>query len=308
MVPPRGLVAFLLLMLVAAAAVAIRFAPGVHPATQPSLQLRFWDADARELAEIVRREDRLLAVALPRAATDWQAEERALRRDVAAWLAMEAQTGAFEIQHDVQARMTLAAVEERLRRLARFGNGDLVRALAIRWGRDALQAFEQVVAAARSQRTAVRELLGQPAAQALNNLAPGFGKLLAETSLENEWQGAGLSLGAKLVVEGFAQQRLLLFGARLVEPISLPADHLGLLLRFRIEAHEGVAVERKLALLGELARSDPAYPAAYVRAVLLARAEKWQPAAAAFELAAALGQDRPLALANAAWCKSKLAN
>jgi hypothetical protein len=75
-----------------------------------------------------------------------------------------------------------------------------------------------------------------------------------------------------------------------------------LLLRFRVEAHEGLRFERKLQLLAELEQVDPATPAAWLRGVLLARAGAWPEAQAAFLQAAVRGEHPAQARVNARWC------
>lgn len=301
LVPPRGLVAATLAALVATAAVAIAVAPPVQPAVRADLRLDSWRPDDRQFAEIARRQDQWAAVVdrLPAPATAAMAE-------VVHWLAAESDLGAQGVRSDPAARATLGRAEEGLRTLAIQQGADAVRGLAVLWGRQVTAAFAHTARAAAERGVSVRDVLDTPDGAALQRVAPGLGRLLAQTGLERLRAGPNLDPAADLVVQALAQARFLQFAVRVPDPPQLDAELQALLLRFRIEAHEGLRVERKLALLQALAAADPTYPDHLVAGVLWAREGHCDRALPAFAKAVALGQDKARAAANFAWCQGQL--
>jgi hypothetical protein len=108
------------------------------------------------------------------------------------------------------------------------------------------------------------------------------------------------------MIEATAEQRLLLLGQRLPPPVpELSTELRHLLLRFRVEAYEGLALSRKLELIEVLREQTPSYPATYVTAVLLAREGRMRAAGGQFLLAAERGQFPGLARSNARWCRKR---
>ncbi len=304
LVQPRGLVATTLGLLLATAAVAIAAAPSVQPAVQADFALQFWRPDDRQLAEIARRQDQLAAIAaaLPTAPTP----AAAVVADVVRWLAAEAEMGAQQVQTDAGARALRGRAEEGLRSLALAHGNDAVRGLAVQWGRQVAAAFAAAARLAQARGVTVRELVDTAQGAALRQVAPGLAPLLAHTGLERLHAGAALDRPADLVVQALAQARLLQFAVRVPDPPQLDPDLHALLLRFRVEAHEGLRLERKLALLAELTALDPTYPDALVRGVLLAREGRCDEALAGFARAMAQGQHRGRAANNLAWCRRQL--
>ena len=74
---------------------------------------------------------------------------------------------------------------------------------------------------------------------------------------------------------------------------------------FRVEAHAGLDLQRRLALLDELATNDPAYPGEYARGILLAREEQFAKAIPWFERASRHGPFARQARDNARWCRER---
>ena len=301
LVPPRGLVAVTLALLATTAVAAVLVAPPAQETVVPSLALQLWAADARELAEMRQRDSRLMAThpALP--------QEAMLRRDWARWLALEAELGSLEVQGSAEARLLLGDLQERCRQLAAEKGSDALGALAARWGSDVQLAFGIVVAASQKRTARVAAMLGDPAAKSLQELAPGLGQTLADMGIDQLYGGPWEPAAAQ-VVRAMAAARVLQLGVRLPQPPQLPLDSEALLLRYRVEAHQGLAVERKLQLLATLEQLEPTYPAAFVRGVLLARANDCRHALPAFRLAEARSQHPKIARANAAWCRHQLAD
>lgn len=306
LIPPRGLVATTLALLVVTCALAIAVAPGVKRELQPQLQLTFWHSDDRELDEIVRRDDRLLAADAKRQTDLARTQEAGLRKNVTQWLALEAQMGTLQVQHDGQARQILGQIEETVRTIGELHGVQAVQAMAVRWGRDVAHIFGQVVAGARQRQMQVGDEMVDPPAVALQALAPGLIKLLADSGLaaHGQGQGQGLTVAAQLVVQALAQSRFLQFAVRVPQAPHLATDLQALLLRFRIEAHAGLRVERKLELIQTMVAADPTYPASFVAGVLWAREGRCDRAAPAFAQAIQRGENLRLAQANLAWCQS----
>lgn len=299
LVPPRGLVTTTLLLLATTAGLAVTFAPPYGDALQPSLALDFWAADARELAEMRQRDQQLTAriATLPSEAT--------LRHDWARWLALEAELGSEEVQGSSEARLLLGDLQERARTLVLQHGPDAWRAVAVRWSRDVQQSFGALAAQAQQRGVAVRDVLGTGAAAPLDKLAPGLGRTLADTGIDAQLQGAH-ALAAAEVVAGLAAMRMLDLAVRAPHPPRLPLDVQALLLRYRVEAHQGLAIERKLVLLDQLHTIEPTYPAEYVGGVLLARADDCVHAVPALARAVAAGQLPQLARVNRQWCIERI--
>lgn len=312
LMPPRGLVATVLAILLATAAAAVLWAPPVPGGLRPSLRLNLWQQDA-DVGAMRARDDALLRFARDAAA------EADIRQRLSAYLHDENREGAIGGADEPATRLALGELEERIRALAQAGGGDAVRALAVAWGRDVRQAAEQALAEAQAQGLPLQSFLRlsprPKAAQTLVDVAGGLGRTLATAGFDRLWQAdperrdAGrLPPAAGMVVESLAQQRIFALGQRMQGgPPQLPSDAWLLLLRFRIEAHEGLTIDRKLQLLQDLAVADPGAPVAYLQAVLLARAARWTEARAWFLQAAQRGEMRRQAAVNARWCAQQAA-
>lgn len=299
LVPPRGLVPTVVALLLATAFASVWFAPPLRGTLQPSLRLDLWRQSV-DLEQLRARDDALLRVPRDRAT------EHELLQRFRSYLHDEARLGADAVAEQPQAREVLGDVEERVRSLVAARGQDALRALAVSYGREVRAALETALREARQNHQSLADFLraGQArSARDLQDLAGGLGLALAGTGLEAYLQGATLLPAAGQVVEALAQTRILHLGQRIpTGPPPLPSDAQLLVLRFRIEAHEGLSTERKLRLLDELAVADPGAPLEYLRAVLLARAGQWRPAQASFVQAAARGQLPELARVNARWC------
>jgi predicted negative regulator of RcsB-dependent stress response len=141
---------------------------------------------------------------------------------------------------------------------------------------------------------------------ALEAVAPGWGSTVQHLNLQRFVEQGQLTAAAARLVEALAQQRILSLGARLPRPPQLASDQLELILRFRVEAHPALSLERKLVLLQQLASSDPSYPSVYVRGVLLAREGDCHGAIDAWRQAITMRQSAAVARANLRWCEQRL--
>ena len=281
LVPPRGLVATILVMmtLVATAAV-LRPKPSAAP-PQPDLALTFWTEGASELHQ---RRERSAAAPSP------GADE--IDAALGVWLAREATEGMNALAARPDARRQLAALEERVRAYGlKHGSGALKKA-AQRWSRRVRAAVE-------------RDLLGsKPSATA--KLAPGLLPRLRRSGVLRWRQGARLHPAAALVIEALAESRYLQLARRMPTPRpALSSRMQRLLKRFQVEAHGGLSLQRKLNVAEELAQLDPAWPQTYVTAVLLARAGRYQAAEAWFERSAGARQQASRARNTARWCRAQ---
>ena len=307
LVPPQGLVPTLLALLLATAFAAVWWAPPLRSeglgAQQPSLRLDFWK-QAVDLEQMRARDDGLLR------STRNQAAEGEILKRFQGYLRDEATLGAETLAQRPASREALGAIEERVRALVAAHGQDALRALAVDYGRQVRRAVEVALVQARAQHQTLGVWLREskaPQAEALGAIAGGLGAALGGTGLEAFVHGARLDPAAAQVVEALAQQRILQLGQRVpTGPPPLPSDAQLLLLRYRIEAHEGLSIERKLSLVQELAAVDAAAPTDYLVAVLLARAGHCRQAIPAFQRAAARGQAVDLAQANARWCGARI--
>jgi hypothetical protein len=302
LLPPKGLVATTLLLLVATAALAILTAPPAQDIGHATLRLDTWPGDARTLEEIWIRDEALLQRAR-RAASQDQAGA-SIRAGWAAWLRMETELGALDVQHSYEARQRLGQVQEQVRDLVQRAGADAWRAVAVQYGRDVREATQGLVTTLAADATWTS---APPAAvAALEAVAPGWGSTVQHLNLQRFVEQGQLTAAAARLVEALAQQRILSLGARLPRPPQLASDQLELILRFRVEAHPALSLERKLVLLQQLASSDPSYPSVYVRGVLLAREGDCHGAIDAWRQAITMRQSAAVARANLRWCEQRL--
>ncbi len=309
LLPPRGLVAALLVVLLATVGLAVLRAPAAQDTTTPSLQLTTWLGTDAEMQAILERDDALLkhTLAMP---TDAQAHVAQVRKMLNEYLLLENQWGAQDLAYVPQAREKLGDLEEAVRALVLQRGPDALRGLAVAYGRDVTQAFEKVLNMAAARRIDLTALLQeQPLPEPVSQLtavAGGIGRALAPAQLSDQMAQGHLRLPAALAIQALAQQRVFQLGVRIPQGgPQLPSDAHLLLLRFRVEAYEGTDLPRKFQLLREIDAIDPSYPGTYVGAVLLARAGQFRDAQSRFMLAAARGQGGKLARANARWCQEK---
>jgi len=308
LVPPRGLVATTVCVLLATAALAVLWAPPVRASGEPKLRLDTWQASERELLAMQAEADGLLRLPFAATATRAQAE---LQATLSLWLR-------DELAHDgdadrPEARVLLGNAEERARTLVLTAGPDALRAQAVRFGRSVRARLEAAIAAAQARGMELGAFLRlqppPPQVRALTELAGAIGQPLAAAGIER-WQRDGrLEPAAARIVESLAAQRLLALGVRVPGGApTLPSDAALQLLRFRVEAHDGLALPRKLELLDDLAREDPTYPETYATGALLGRAGQFAACAVWFRQAAMLGQRARQAQVNAAWCEGQVAS
>lgn len=315
LLPPRGLVAVTIAALLATAAVAVLLAPPVRAAGHASLALDTWRGTDDERAAMRAHDDALLR---PQVAAPVQAAQAKVLRLLTAWLQAERVHGA-DVDETAQARALLGEAEEQARTLALLAGKDALRMVAVQFGRQVRAAVEAAVQSARARDLSLQEFLvlapAPPESVKLADLAGALGTALAAAGID-AWgrpsaeagPGGALDPAAALVIEALAAQRVLALGVRLPDGApELPQDAALLLLRFKVEAHEGLALARKLALLEDLETADPAYPSAYTTAALLGRAQRFRECGAWFQRAATLGQRPQQARVNAQWCGERAA-
>lgn len=291
LVPPKGLVPTLLLVLLAVAAWAILMPARFHPEIKAQLQLTSWQEGAQHIAQT--REKELVAVPPDPA-------ESRLAGDFAVWLAREATVGLAKLSDQPEARRALGDLEERMRafglRVGRAG----VAAAAMRWAKRVRLAYEADL------RAAGQGVAGQRGA--LDRIAPGLRRTLNVAGVAAWRQANGHLLpAAALVVEAIAELRYLGLARRMPAPRPELGSRLAiLLLRYRVEAHRGLELRRRLKLAEQLSRLDPAWPSTWATAVLMARDGRYRAARAWFLQAAAKGEHAEAARQNARWCRQQL--
>jgi hypothetical protein len=301
LVPPRGLVWVTLAALSLSAAGAILFAPPVVVEDPPSLQLQAWQSDEAELSDMRRRIQALLR-RYPQA----EAPEQALRGEFALWLAQEATQGQLAVEHDFDARMHLARAEEQARQLVIAQGQDALQAAAARFGLEVREALEELLRGLPAGHAGLASPDTQKPSDRLDQIAPGMRAALTGTGIERQLHGGALVPAAQLVVEALAAQRILSLGSRVTPRPALPSDVQALLLRWRVEAHEGLPVERRAQLLAQLEAADPGYPSDFTAGVWAARGGDCQAAVAAWQRSLARRQMSVQARANIRWCQAQL--
>lgn len=305
LLPPRGLWAVAVVAFVLTAVAGILWAPPLRPRLQPNLTLDTWhDVD---LAAMRQADDALLR--LTAVSPEQQALERTIQAQFKLYLQREAALSG-QTADDAAARMALGAVEESVRTLVQRFGADALRRLAVQFGRDvhAALAASLLAAHAAHQPFAVH-LQAQPLpadVSALTELAGALGATLERIGIDRQVHDGKLDPVAGQVIETIAQVRFLQLGARVPGGAPQVASSGWFLVQhFRVEAHAGLDLERRLALLDELATHDPAYPGDYARGVLLAREEQFDKAIPWFERASRHGPFARQARDNARWCRER---
>jgi hypothetical protein len=307
LVPPRGLWAVALALFALTAVAGILWAPPVKPHSRPDLTLETWREV--DLATMRHADDALLR---DKPATPEQVKlEQQIQTQFKLYLQREAAL-LGQTADDAAARMALGEVEESVRTLVqRYGPAPLKR-LSVQFGRDVHSAAEAAILAARAKHQPFAlSLQAQPLpadVSALTALAGALGTSLAHTGIERQVRDGKLDPAAGQVIETIAQARFLQLGARIPGgPPQLASSAWFLVQHFRVEAHIGLDLRRRLALLDDLATTDPAYPGDYARGVLLAREEQYDEAATWFDRAAKHGAMAHQARDNARWCRERAA-
>lgn len=309
LVPPAGLVPFVLALMIVAALLALASPGSLQPIVRADLSLDHWQLDAEQVAAIAAKRAKRVQTDLPRddAARD---EGKAIVTAMRRYLADEERLGYHGARSDPEARQRLGLLEEQIRGFAlRHGNAAFT-ALATAEAHAAGQTAARAVLAAASARRMLLEdgaVVAIAEVQALEQQVPGMTRALARTGITTQVRDGTLHEAARLAMEALIEQRWLVFGHRLPPPPPQVDSQLHwLLLAFRIEAHQGLATRRKLALVDEMSALDATYPAFYTTAVLLAREGRFRAARTLFLRAADAGQYRRRAMANAAWCRRRL--
>lgn len=306
LLPPRGLWAVALGLFALTAAAAVLWAPPLRPTLLPDFALDHWrDVD---LAAMRQHDDALMAAPV----TDPGRLE--LEARIAAqftdYLQREALLG-DQVGEEAAARATLGQLEEAVRMLVQRWGADALRRLAVAWGRRVRTAAETALVTSRAAHQPLASRLQAVPLPAdvsdLTALAGALGAVLARMGMDQQVEAGAVVPAAGQVVEALAQARFLQLGVRVPGGApQLASDAWFLVLHFRVEAHPGMALERRLALLDELAAAEPAYPADYIRGVWLAREQRYAQAEAAFTRAAATGEYAAKAAKNRRWCRERI--
>lgn len=308
LVPPKGLVPFILLALLLSAAAGVVLPGELDAVGQPSLRLDNWQPETHEIIRIVARRDALLAANKGDRAR--HAAEQVMLDALLAYMTREKKQGVEAVRADPDARVALGRLEEGVRNHALLYGNDALRAMAVRYGRDVRAAVEAALAALHARGSsfaqASPEAAPLAAAVTLEQVAPGSRASLLHVGVDRYFDGQRLTAAASLLVEALAEQRVLALGQRLRPKPALASDLRTMVDRFRVEALGGLSLKRRLLLLDDLAAHDAAYPVTYATAVLLARAGRYRAARATFLHAARIGQSPRLARANARWCRREM--
>lgn len=305
LLPPRGLWAVALALFAIAAAAGVLWSPPARTPVRPSLALHFWQE--ADLAQMRARDEGLLRQP---PSTSVQALEASIVSGFSNYLGRESRLAA-DVDQDPEARKVLGQVEEDVRRLVEVGGIDALQRLAVRFGREVAQKMQATVLAAHAAERSVDTHLHtvpMPAdVSAVEATAGTLGRVLARSGVGRDVRSGVLDPASVQLIEAIAQARFLQLAARVPgDPPQLPSDTWLLIQRFRVEAHQGIGLARRLELLGTLEKSDPAYPSDFVRGVLLAREERFADAHAAFQRASKNGNLAKQARDNARWCLQRL--
>jgi hypothetical protein len=266
--PPRGLVAISLAALVLSAMVAIWWGPAAReelPAEQdlslPSLAAPpIWAVDPAVLAQL-QADDAALLQWYASQPAGLAADASVLVAEASAVLSLEVTAGAAGLADDPAARLAVGQVEERTRQLAlRYGNR-AVQAVALHWAVQAVDQLQPLAAVAASKQGDWTGLLDTPQGQAANRAAPGLPRALQGARLDRWIDGQNWQPGVRQALQGLARQRWLAFAARIPQAQVLPDQLNRLILRWKAETHEGIGLERRIALLQQLRAMDATYPA-----------------------------------------------
>jgi len=310
LVPPRGLVATILVIMGALAVWTVLNPTPLKPVRKPSLRLDSWRPSPAALQRLqVRRQALLNKGAATSPAAKKLAAAIAIR--LPAYFTLEKQLGVEGAKASPRARRRLAEIEELVRGYALAYGNEALEALALLLARHVGSKVEAGLVFAVSNGTTLAALAqaATPVAAVaeIESAAPGSARAIGRAGLDSCVRGQRVDPACTLVIQSLIQLRILGFARRVPPPRpAIATESLRLLLAYRIEAHTGLSSSRKLQLLDTLAADDATYPATYVRAVLLARAGKYRAAAVHFDKAAKKGQNPRAARANARWCREHL--
>ncbi len=286
LIPPRGLVAVLLLALAFVAVAGVRWPFAVRGDSAPDMTLQSW-RDGVEERTAWRDGTLRQHPQLP--------EEATIVTGFEAWLDREAALGEG-VAEDADARRLRGQAEEQLRLLGLRAGSGAVMAAALRFG---------VATRSRLEGRGAQEDSADPP-------AGGLGATIRRAGLDRQREsglgGAAWEPAIALLVEALAAERYLELALRLPPPRpELPTPWRRAWLAARVErSGAGLGLERRLALLDELVELDPSYPRSFATGVILAQEGRWRAARAAFVAAAIAGERPDAARANARWAAHHL--
>lgn len=314
LVAPRGLVPVVLAVMTTIGVTAVLAPAQLQPSVRPSLRLDSWRPSDARLDAIQARRSKLAADATAAESSPPSARSSAqklLGDGLALFLAAEKRLGYQGLREDPAARRQLAELEERLRLFGLQYGTEGVRSWAVMTAQRvavmARTATQDLVVARTTLAQADQGASTRPAIAGLEAAMPGLLRTLSRIGLERHVGAHGLDPAAQLVIEALIEQRIYELTRRLPGPRpELDSELLRTLTAFRVEAHQGLPLARKLALLDELSELDATYPTTFVSATLLARAGRLRAAQTRFLLAAKAGQSPGQARANAHWCRDRL--
>lgn len=312
LVAPRLLPAFALLLLALTAAGGVLWMRSLHTIATPSLVLDGWQRDARAAALRQRFDGRLAAFERRLEASAALAEVfTAAQQRTQAWLVLERTELRQGVAVPERLRLARGHAEEAVRALALAGGDDAVIALGLALGQALRERFVAVVLATRAAGKPPSGFLSQTPTPdevvTLRRVGGGAGEAWIRAGL-HRFVGAsgGLTLAASVIIDALSIERILQLTTRVPGGgPQLETDARRLVLRYRVEQHEGLGLTRRLQLLAALQADDPSYPATFSRAAILGAAGSFAACAATFERAARLRQRPQLAAANARWCRAQ---
>ncbi len=287
LLPPKGLVAVLLLALTFVAVAGVRWPVTLRGDGAPDLTLQSW-RDGVEQRVAWRDATLRQHPPLP--------EEATIVAGFEAWLGKEAALG-DAVAEDADARRLRGQVEEQVRLLGLRAGPTAVLAAALRFGVATRRALE-----AHGLEGASREAPAVGLAATIRRA--GLDREGANSQGGGAWQPA-----VALLVEALAAERYLALALRLTPPRpELPTPSRRAFLAARVERYgAGLGLERRLALLDELVELDPTYERSFATGVILAQEGRWRAARAAFVAAAIAGERPDAARANARWAAQQIA-
>jgi len=276
--PPKGLVAVTLLAFTLVAMVAVWFAPSAKPANSDASALAALATGnpstvEPSLLQAIANGDAALLARSAAGGKNVQEAESLLHGAVAAGLAEEVTVGAAGLADLPAARERVGQVEEEVRQLALGHGRDAVQAAALRWAQQVVAALLPVAQAAATTGDWTAAL-ASPAGRDVDALAPGFAAALSSAHVERWVTDRGWQPAAELALQALARQRFLAFAARVPSAQQLPEQVGLLLLRWKAETHNGLGLERRLALLKQLRARDATYPAEFEAGRMYWQAER----------------------------------
>jgi hypothetical protein len=302
---PRGLTAAWLAALAIGAGLSLWLGWPTEQPLQPQLQLEFWRGTPLEIEDMRTRDDALLRAMQQPALVQ---VEREWRLGVERWWADGRRLGEEAAASDPEFTKRKADLQSLAAGVVAKAGPDGLRWIAVRHGRSVRERFEHGLRAAQARREGIAAYVRHRPMSAevaeLQRTAGPLTEALAAAGLGRFLRDGQLDPAAARVVEAYAARQLLAFASQAPgPPVDLPTDVTMLLTRFEVEAHPGLSLPQKFAKLEQVSREDASYPAAFVSAVLLARAGRCAQAVPLFQMAVKEDQERERAAVNAKWCE-----